>query len=172
MKRREARDLLRSSRRRLAEGLDEEPTLTRTCEALGIEIGELHRAFQREVHPERHLSSDPILGALLDSLNDSYDLYIYTNNNLPQTRKILALLGVEVFFRRLYTIEYTGAPKPDVDALQRVLADIGGPPESFLFVGDREAVDLRLPAARGIPTLLVREVADLLQIHKLLGLIP
>lgn len=166
------RELLRTARRRLAEVLEEEPTLTRTCENLGIDLFDLHRAFQKGVHPEQHLSNDPVLGALLDSLRDNYDLYIYTNNNLPLTRKILALLGVEEFFRRLYTIEFARAPKPDPEALQRVLEDIGGPPESFLFVGDRHAVDLKLPAARGIPTLQVREVADLLQVHKLLGLIP
>lgn len=168
----EGRDLLRTARRRLAEVLDEEPTLTRTCENLGIDLVDLHRAFQKGVHPERHLSHDPVLGALLDSLRDNYDLYIYTNNNLPQTRKILALLGVEDCFQRLYTVEFTLLPKPDPEALQRVLEDIGGPPESFLFVGDRQAVDLKLPAARGIATLQVREVADLLQVHKLLGLIP
>lgn len=166
------RELLRAARQRLAEHLDEEPTLTRTCVELGIEVGELHQAFQAQVRPERFLSPDPVLAALLDSLRTDYDLYIYTNNNLLLTRKILALLGVDEVFRRLYTIEFCGVPKPDEAALRRVLEDIGGPPESFLFVGDRQAVDLRAPARFGIATLLVGETADLLQIHKLLGLLP
>ncbi len=166
------RALLRRARRRLAEGLDEEPTLTRTCMELGIEPAELHRAFQSFVAPERHLRPDSVLAALLESLREHCSLYIYTNNNLPQTRKILALLGIDQVFSRLYTIEYCWQPKPEPEAFRRVVADIGGSPASFLFVGDREAVDLRVAANSGMATLLVRETADLLQIHRLLGLIP
>ena len=169
---REGRELLKCARRRLTETLDEEPTLTRTCMELGIEVSEFHQALQQQVRPERYLAPDPVLAALLDSLRDLCDLYIYTNNSLPLSQKILALLGVEGHFARLYTIEFCWIPKPDPEALQRVLEDIGGPPESFLFIGDRSQVDLKLPANLGIPTLLVNETSDLLQIHKLLGLLP
>lgn len=168
----EGKEVLRCAKRRLAEILDEEPTLTRTCLELGIEIPEFHRALQDRVRPERYLDHDPVLYALLDSLRDRCDLFLYTNNSLPLTQKILALLGVEGLFRRLYTIEYTWRPKPDAETLERILEDIGGPPESFLFVGDRQQVDLRLARQAGIPTLLVSETADLLQIHKMLGVIP
>jgi putative hydrolase of the HAD superfamily len=164
--------LLHSAKQSLAEILEEEPTLTRTCVELGIEVTELHQALQNQVHPERYLKNDPILYALLDSLQDHCSLYLYTNNSLPLTQKILALLGVEDLFEHLYTIELTWLPKPDPGTLQQVLEDIGGPPESFLFVGDRQQVDLKVPASLGIPTLLVKEIADLLQIHKLLGIIP
>lgn len=168
----EGRGVIRAARSRLAEILEEEPTLTRTCLELGIEVDELHRAFQATVRPELYLSADPVLGALLDSLRERCDLYIYTNNNLPLTRKILALLGVEGQFRGLFTIEFCRLPKPDPKALRRVLENIGGPPESFLFVGDREQVDLKPANALGIPTILVAETADLLQVHKLLAIIP
>jgi putative hydrolase of the HAD superfamily len=168
----DSRELLATARRRLAETLEQEPTLTRTCMQLGIDVPEFHRALQGQVHPEKYLQYDPILSALLDSLRDPCDLYLYTNNNLYLAQKILALLGVGDLFQRLYTIEFTWAPKPDPESLQRVLEDIGGPPESFLFVGDRAEVDLGEAAALGIPTLLVRETADLLQVHKLLGMVP
>jgi putative hydrolase of the HAD superfamily len=166
------KEVLRCAKRRLTETFEEEPTLTRTCLELGIEVAEFHRALQGRVHPERYLDHDPVLNALLDSLRDRCDLYLYTNNSLPLTQKILALLGVDGMFRRLYTIEYTWRPKPDVETLERILEDIGGPPESFLFVGDRQQVDLKLAREAGSPTLLVRETADLLQIHKMMGVIP
>lgn len=166
------REVLRCAKRRLAETLEEEPTLTRTCLELGIEVPEFHRALQKRVRPERYLDHDPVLYALLDSLRDRCDLYLYTNNSLPLTQKILALLGVDEMFRRLYTIEYSWRPKPDADSLERILQDVGGPPESFLFVGDRQQVDLKIAQEAGIPTLLVRETADLLQIHKMMGVIP
>jgi putative hydrolase of the HAD superfamily len=165
-------ELLRGAKRRLTEILEEEPTLTRTCLELGIEVRDFHRRLQERVRPERHLDHDPVLCALLDSLHERCDLYIYTNNSLPLTRRILALLGAEELFSRLFTIEFSWHPKPDPGTLERLLEEIGGPPESFLFVGDRQQVDLRLPASRGIPTLRVGEVVDLLQIHKTMGIIP
>jgi putative hydrolase of the HAD superfamily len=166
------KEVLECAKRRLAETLEEEPTLTRTCLELGIEVREFHRTLQKRVRPERYLNHDPVLYALLDSLRDRCELYLYTNNSLPLTQKILALLGVEGMFRRLYTIEYSWRPKPDADTLQRILEDVGGPPESFLFVGDRQQVDLKIAQEAGIPTLLVRETADLLQVHKMMGVIP
>lgn len=164
--------LLRRARQRLEEALGEEPTLTRTCQELGIDLFELHQAFQDHVHPEQYLASDPVLAALLESLEDRCTLYIYTNNNLPLTRKILALLGVEASFSRLFTIEFCGQPKPDRQAFRRVVEEIGGPAHSFLFVGDRDGVDLGLARENGMSTLLVKEAADLLQIHRMLGIIP
>jgi len=172
LSRKAGEEVLRCARKRLAEVLDEEPTLTRTCIELGIEVPEFHRMLQDRVRPERFLDHDPVLYALLDSLRDRCDIFLYTNNSLPLTQKILALLGIEGLFRRIYTIEYSWQPKPDAETLERILDDIGGSPESFLFVGDRYPVDLRLAKAAGIPTLLVNETADLLQIHKMLGIIP
>lgn len=168
----EARKLLQSAKTALAETLDEEPTLTRSCQELGIEIRDLHRAFQARLRPERYLNYDPVLQALLDSLREHCSLHIYTNNNLPLTRKILALLGVDELFDGLYTIEYRWQPKPDLETLQSLMSEIGGPPQSFLFVGDRRQVDLQLPEQLGALTLEVGETAELLQVHKLLGILP
>lgn len=168
----EAQKMLRRAQQRLTETLEEEPTLTHTCQELGIEIHEFHRALREKVHPERYIESDPILYALLDSLRARYDLYLYTNNSLPLAQKILALLGIEELFKRLYTIEFTWSPKPDLESFNKVIEDIGGPPESLLFVGDRPQVDLRHAESLGIPTVRINDPEDLLQIHKMLGLIP
>jgi len=168
----QGRELLKRARLRLAEELEAEPTLTQTCVRMGIEIQELHAAFERDIIPEEHLVEDPLVRALLESLQDRCRLYIYTNNNLALSQRILASLGIADLFEKLYTIEMAWSPKPDPEALRQILADIGGPLESFLFVGDRRQVDLLLPAAWGIPTLLVRDTAQLVQIHKVLGIIP
>ncbi|WP_051361278.1 HAD family hydrolase [Desulfuromonas sp. TF] len=168
----EAKQMLRRARQRLTETLEETPTLTHTCQELGIDIRSFHHALLKKVRPERYLEADPILYALLDSLQDRYDLYLYTNNSLPLAQKILALLGIEELFRRLYTIEFTWSPKPDPESFHHVLEDIGGPPESFLFVGDRPQVDLKIAESLQIPTIFISDPEDLLQIHKVLGLIP
>ncbi|PLX73867.1 MAG: HAD family hydrolase [Desulfuromonas sp.] len=168
----EGKKLIRTSRQRLTEINDEEPTLSLTCMELGLELPDLHRYFEIEVKPERYLLEDPVLKSLLDSLKPICDLYIYTNNNSALAERIMKLLGVGTQFRKIYSIEYCWLPKPDREAFQKVLEDIGGPPESFLFVGDRDQVDLQPAKELGIKTLLVRETADLLQVHKLLGVIP
>lgn len=168
----QGREILLLARRRLAEELEADPTLTLTCQRMGIEIQELHAAFERDIRPEDHLEEDPLVRALLESLQERCRLFIYTNNNLALSRRILAALGIADLFEGLFTIEYAWTPKPDVEVLRSLLAEIGGPLESFLFVGDRRQVDLRLPAAWGIPTLLVRDTAQLVQIHKVLGIIP
>jgi putative hydrolase of the HAD superfamily len=164
------RSLLEKARQQLSDLLKWTPTLTRTCMELGIEAAEFHRALEEQVQPELYLSPDEQLRDLLAPLAQVTQLYLYSNNNYPLSLKILSLLGVEDLFRHLYTIEFCWRPKPDPEALQRVMADIGGPPESFLFVGDREHVDLLPPSQQGIATLLVREVPDLLLIHGFLGL--
>ncbi len=160
--------LLRHAREQLSAMHGPVTSLNRICIEMGIDLREFHDALQRQVHPERHLFPDPLLQALLGSLGERCRLYLYTNNNYFLSRKILTLLGVENFFDKLFPIEFCWRPKPDPEALQLVLEDIGGPPESFLFVGDREHVDLLPPAELGIATLLVREVADLQQIQQLL----
>lgn len=168
----EGKQLIRQARERLSESLGEEPTLSLTCMELGLELADLHHFFEQEVKPERYLVEDPVLVALIDSLASVCGLYIYTNNNLPLARRIMSLLGITDYFRKIYSIEFNWMPKPDPESMQMVLEDIGGPPESFLFVGDRERVDLAPAAQYGISTLLVRETADLLQVHKCLGIIP
>ncbi len=164
-------EVVRSTRQKLTEQMGCEPALSLVCTELGIDLSEFHQALQDRVRPENHLNYDTALQHLLASLAERYSLFIYSNNNYPLVQKILAVLGVEYLFTRIYTIEFCWRPKPDSEALDQVLNDIGGPPESFLFVGDRQHIDLLPPAERGISTLLVRQVADLLQIHKLLGLL-
>jgi putative hydrolase of the HAD superfamily len=167
-----ARELLETTEKRLTENLEVVPTLTRTCAELGIETTEFHRYLKVQIRPEQYLDYDPVLVALLDSLRDQCHLYLYTNNNLALSEQMLTLLGVDDLFKRLYTIEFTWRAKPDAETLDFVMRDIGGAPESFLFVGDRYEVDLSLPDALGCSTLEISEVADLLQIHKMMKIIP
>ncbi|GAB4182944.1 MAG: HAD family hydrolase [Geothermobacteraceae bacterium] len=167
-----ARRTMNRARRRIADLEGREPTLSRVCMELGIELRDLHRTFEEMVRPEQYLVYDPVLQALLEGLREHCPLYLYTNNNLLLTQKILALLGIENLFERLFTIEYAWRPKPDPEVLEMVLGEIGGPPDEVLFVGDRDQVDLEPARERGLPTLLVSETADLLQVHKLLGLLP
>lgn len=164
--------ILSAAIERLEEACDYRPSLSQVCMELGIDLTDLHRAYQDLLHPEEHLNNDPVLIALLESLAARYRLFIYTNNNLPLCRKILAILGVDSLFEAIFSIEMTWQPKPDRETLALLLARIALPPDACLFVGDRPPIDLAMPADYGCQTLHTEGVVDLLQVHQRLGLIP
>ena len=165
----QGRSVLQDARSLLAEDPAELPPLSRTCFELGLDLRSFIRALEEKVHPERFLQPDPELAALLRFLQERYDLYVYTNNGFFLAERILALLGVDDCFRHVYSLEFAWRPKPDAEALQLLLADIGGLPESFLFIGDRYHVDLREPVKLGIPVLPVNTTDELLRLPSLLG---
>ncbi|MDK2848798.1 MAG: hypothetical protein PWP34_2151 [Desulfuromonadales bacterium] len=164
-----ARRVLQDARRMLAETPGELPPLSRTCLELGLDLRDFVRVLEEKAHPENYLQPDRDLEALLRFLQSRYGLYVYTNNGFFLARRILALLGVEDCFRHIYSLEFAWRPKPDAEALQSLLAEIGGLPDSFLFVGDRYHVDLREPANLGIAVFPVTDPGDLMQLPSLLG---
>lgn len=165
----QARRVLQDARHMLTETPGEYPPLSRTCLELGIDLRDFVRVLEESVHPEKYLQPDDNLATLLRFLQERYTLYVYTNNGFFLASKILALLGVEKFFHHIYSLEFTWRPKPDAEALQRLLGEIGGVPESFLFVGDRYHVDLREPVKLGIAVFPVTTSADLMRLPSLLG---
>lgn len=166
----QGRGVLQDARSLLAEVPDVLPPLSKTCQELGLDLRDFIRALEENVYPERFLQPDPNLAVLLRFLQERYDLYIYTNNGFFLTGRILALLGVDDCFRQIYSLEFAWRPKPDAEALQLLLADIGGLPESFLFIGDRYHVDLREPEKLGIPVFPVHTAIDLLRLPSVLGI--
>lgn len=163
-----ARQLIIDTRRRLAEERDEIPTLSAVCSELGGTIQELHAFFQTHLNPESYLLRDQRVITLMASLKGHFPLYLYTNNNRALTIRILVLLGLGGFFRKIYAIDDTWIAKPDVEMLNRILNETGLLPEEALFVGDRYDVDLRLPEQRGCPVYLCQNVEQLLRLEELL----
>jgi len=142
-------------------------TLSRAVVALGGDLQELHRRFNREVHPEGVLQLDPRVTQLLGRLASRYELHLYTNNNRALSGRIMAQLGVGGFFTRVFTIEDSWIPKPDRAVLQGILDAIGRKPGETLFVGDRYEVDLRLPASLGCAVHEAKSVKELLELGQL-----
>lgn len=143
--------------------------LSGACRRLGVDIRGLHAFFAREINPEPFLSADDDVIDLLRELSPSIDLVVYTNNNRTLTSRILQKLGMAELFRRIYTIEDSWQPKPNLGFLQSIVADIGLPPERLLFVGDRYDIDLRLPEGLGAQVLLTRTVDDLQCLRRLVA---
>jgi len=159
--------LVKETRARLSAACGWEMTLSMTCQELGGNLREAHRHMAGEIDPDRFLTRDDRVIALLERLKVRFDLLLYTNNNRTLTARIMALLGFEGLFRQIVTIEDGWCAKPAPPVLDMVMNLAGIPPEQCLFVGDRYDIDLRLPAERGCPVLLVTTVEELLQLAPL-----
>jgi len=144
-------------------------TMSRAVMALGGDLKELHRRFSQEVHPEGILALDARVQKLLEKLAGRFELYLYTNNNRALSARIMEQIGVGGFFKRVFSIEDYWRPKPDPVALQGILEAIGREPGETLFVGDRYAVDLELPASLGCAVFEAKTVDELLTLTQLTG---
>jgi len=158
-------ELFRETKERLCREQGYTVSLTRTCMELGADVTELHRRFCHEIYPEAFLKRDERVVALLKRLGEGHDLYIYTNNNLCLTARIMGLLGIDGFFRRVFSIENYWRPKPDREILEGMFAEIGRRPEECLFVGDRYDIDLMLPERMGAQVFLSTSVDALLTLE-------
>ncbi len=156
-----AKSLLEATRNRLSAESGLESTLSAACIEAGGDIRRLHDHFSAEIRPEMFLDRDDGLVKILDRLAGILELYIYTNNNRFLCTRIMERLGVSGLFRRVFTIEDSWRPKPDISSLRQVFAGIGKPPGECVFIGDRYDIDLRLPAELGSPVCLVGNVAEL-----------
>ena len=157
--------LVKETGERLSTSLGYRVSLTRTCLELGADIRELHRHFCEDINPEAYLGRDERVVSLLQRLGTRYELYLYTNNNLCLSDRIMRLTGLEGLFRRVYTIEDSWRPKPDRTVLDEMLSEIGCLAHDCLFVGDRYDVDLMLPREMGAQIFLSTTVEELLTLE-------
>ncbi len=148
-------------------GLD--TTLSVACLELGGDLRELHRRFAEQIKPKAFLKRDERVVDLLKILSSRYELYLYTNNNLALSTRIMEILGVSKLFRQVFTIEDSWLPKPDRTAFIKILHEIGSEPEQCMFVGDRYDVDLRLPATEGCAVFLSSSTDELLGLLKIMN---
>jgi putative hydrolase of the HAD superfamily len=162
----EADRRLKETKQELSRASGVDTSLTAACLALGGDIALLHRQFAAEIRPEPFLARDERVVALIDRLARRFALHIYTNNNRPLTDRVLAALGLDGRFSRLFTIEYSWRPKPDPPTLERLLAEIDTAPSGCLFVGDRFDIDLRLPQELGSAVYLTQSVEELLDLER------
>ena len=160
----EADRRIRETKQRLSEASGWESSLSAACLELGGDMAELHRHFARQVDPTPFLQRDARVVELLANLARRYALYIYTNNNRPLAGRIMGLLGIAGFFRRVFTIEDSWHPKPDQATLEKIFTATGSDPARCLFVGDRYDIDLRLPQQMGCSVFLSSSLDDLLSL--------
>jgi len=164
----ETRELMKQTRTRLQAERGTVQTLSTVCTELGGNVQDLHRYFTANLRPEAHLQRDQRVIDLLTALSEQYRLFLFTNNNRALTMRIIAVLGFEGCFQRIFAIDDQWKAKPNEETLSLILAEAAGKAEEVLFVGDRYDIDLRLPEARGCPISLVQNVDQLLKLGALL----
>ena len=158
--------LIRATKKMLSAASGIDTPLTMAIIELGGDVRELHRRFSTEIEPELYLKRDERVVELLRLLGESFELAIYTNNNVLLTTRIMKALGVGGMFNHVFTIEDSWRPKPDRPTLDGILQAIGRKPIECLFVGDRYDIDLRLPASLGSAVFLAKNVEELLNLIK------
>lgn len=165
----DAEERLACAKRAISSRTGREATLSAACERLGCDIRALHRNLAAEIVPEPFLQRDERVVAMLGRMAREHGLHVYTNNNIPLARRIMAAIGVDQFVGKLFTIEYMWRSKPDRMALEGVYGAIGAEPGECLFVGDRYDVDLRLPEEMGSSVYLTKTVDELLRLEVVAG---
>jgi putative hydrolase of the HAD superfamily len=164
---RAAQELLAETKKRLiAEG--KAGTLSLAVGELGVDLNALHQRFAQRIEPADYLPRDERVVAMLRAFAAQVPLVLYTNNNRALTTKIMDVLGIAGLFSRVFTIEDSWRPKPDLATLEQLFAAIGRQPAECLFVGDRFDVDLQLPQAMGAQVYQVTGLADLLRLPTVL----
>lgn len=160
----ETRELMKQTRARLQEERGTVQTLSTVCVELGGNVQDLHAYFTANLRPEPYLQRDQRVIDLLGALSQQYPLSLFTNNNRALTMRIIAVLGFDGCFERIYAIDDEWKAKPNEETLTKIIDNTGSKPEEVLFVGDRYDIDLRLPEARGCPVGLVQNVDQLLKL--------
>lgn len=165
----QVRRMLVETRQHLARHCNAPPTLSAACAFLGGSIAGMHASFQQRLSPESYLARDERVVSLLRRLRGRFNLFLYTNNSLSLSTRIIRVLGIEECFDGIFSIERSWRAKPDGEMLDLILGEIGRPPAEVLFVGDRYEVDLRLPRQRGCPVYLSQSIDQLLELGELVG---
>jgi putative hydrolase of the HAD superfamily len=162
-----AERLIGETRELLAARAGHASSLSHACLELGGDLRELHQRFAAEINPERLLTRDERVVALLRGFGERYGLYVYTNNNRSLSARIMEALGFSGLFARIFTIEDSWLPKPDRGMIETILREIGKRPAECLFVGDRYDIDLR--AELGCRVYLSRSVDELLALQSIMS---
>ncbi len=81
---------------------------------------------------------------------------IYTNNSLPEVKKILKVMGVDFnLFKHFITGDKGLLPKPDLQGFRKILELTKAPAGEILFVGNEIKKDILPAKSLGMQTCLV-----------------
>lgn len=110
-------------------------------------------AYVHDFPVEEILQPNPALDRMLAGI--AAEKVLFTNATAEHARRVLAALGIERHFSRIFDIVFLGyVNKPDQRAYQRALEALGAQPQECLLVDDA-ARNLRPAKALGMITVLV-----------------
>jgi putative hydrolase of the HAD superfamily len=115
-------------------------------------------AYVHDVPIEDHLSAEPRLRALLESLPPHR--HIFSNGPVEYVRRVLGALDVGDLFEEIFDIRRSGyVPKPNDAPYDRVMADLAGAGNRWILIEDA-AKNLPPARARGWGTIWLRSTAS------------
>ena len=102
---------------------------------------------------------DPTLLHVLKDVSRSVKVGVISNGSGEAQRRKLRAAGLDsVFGEHVWISEEVGSAKPDVRIFQKAMQTLGVRPESCLYIGDRDEIDLRGAHAAGMRGRIVQRV--------------
>ena len=89
---------------------------------------------------------------LMKLRENGYKLYIATNGSAVKQWDKLILLGVHMFFEKVFVSESMGMGK-SVEFFRKAIKEVGARPEECVMVGDKPSIDLYPPKKVGMRTI-------------------
>jgi tRNA threonylcarbamoyl adenosine modification protein (Sua5/YciO/YrdC/YwlC family) len=163
-----ARRLFAERYRALALELGRQPSKLYTLSLLGIS-DKVWAASHGRLPVEKILRPDRRLRAVLAKLARTFRLGIVTNNHRANTLATLRVLGIQDLFDEILTLSESRRFKPAPELYTQMAARLGVTPADCLSLGDRYDLDLAPAASVGMPTLLVRRMADVYALPEVLA---
>ena len=138
----------------------------------GISI-EQSCAWRTELfEPEKYLSMDKKLIAVMKSLSKKYIIGAVTNTSTIIAKRTLKVLGVESFFPIVIGLDRSLVSKPALKPFVIASKELGMPFKHLISIGDRLEIDIELPLQYGMGGILIEGMEDVYSLEGLLTSIP
>ena len=129
---------------------------TKTLDSFGLPGREIFHQLWQGVDLGKYIKRDLRLVAMLERLRAKHALFIISNGRGIEIEKKLKLLGVNRgWFKPLVACYDHNWLKPEPAPFLFALEKLGLPPESVVYVGDREDLDVEGARAVGMRTILI-----------------
>ncbi|MBI4440843.1 HAD family hydrolase [Candidatus Woesearchaeota archaeon] len=109
--------------------------------ACGLSLQDIFVAFDW-VDPGPYITPDITVQKICQVLSTEHNLSIFTNSPAKAARKVLACLGVDHMFKKIFSADTLGYMKPQPEAFLHVVAVLG---QECVMIGNSPEKDL-LPA--------------------------
>ncbi len=138
----------------MEEKLKELDSRTQVLLSLGLQRKDMFEIL-RKSNIEKHLKYDEKLYEVIENISKNNTLVIASNSPTDVAERILKILKIESFFKKIYGAEYFEKSKPNTKIFDIILDEMGFKPENAAMVGDSLKKDILPAKLKGLKGILV-----------------